>query len=127
MDSEDVTVPDAAAAPEASAKLAAATPGWVVFSILTFTGLGFAFAVFTAIAFLATAAGSSAGLSAYGWALLIFAAIFPLLVLALVYAIARKRSALELFATALAGLGLSGVLWLNVLGHILTSPLMFIP
>lgn len=103
------------------------TSGWIVFGILTVTGLGYAFAVFTAITFLASGASSSSGLSGYGWFVLIFASVFPLLVLGLVYAFGRRRSALELFLISLAGLGVAGVFWVNVLAHVIASPLLFLP
>ncbi len=107
------------AAPAAGNKRA-----WVVFTILALTGLGYAYAIFTAIGFLASAA--QIGLSGYGWFVLIFAAVFPLIVFAFVYAIGRRRQALELLAVSLAGLGLVAVLWLNVLAHVVSSlPLFF--
>ncbi len=119
MDAAKPVVSDAAATPGRGA-----LRGWVVFGILTVTGLGYAYAVFTTISFLTSFAAS--GLSGYGWFVLIFAAVFPLIVLALVYAIARRRSALELFVAALAGLGVTAVFWLNVLAHVITSMHLFL-
>lgn len=120
---------DDSAIPEVSVPDAAAdkgTSGWVVFGILAVTGLGYAFAVFTAITYLVSRASSELGLSGYGWFVLIFASLFPLLVLGLVYALGRRRSALELFVISLAGLGVASVFWVNVLAHAITS-LQFLP
>lgn len=100
-----------------------ATPGWVVFTILALTGLGYAYAVFTAITFLVEQAAG--GLSGYGWFVLLFSVIFPLIVLAVVYAIGRRRGALALLVTSLAGLGVTAVFWLNVLAHYATSLPLF--
>lgn len=97
--------------------------GWLVFTILAITGLGYAFAVFNAIAFLVELA--PLGLSGYGWFVLLFAIVFPLIVLAVVYAIGRRRSGLELLAISLAGLGVTAVFWLNVLAHYVAALPLF--
>lgn len=101
-----------------------AEPRWAA-TILIIAGVFYAYALWNAVAFLVTAAG--AGLSGYGWFVLLFAVVFPLIVMALVYFIARKRSVLEIAVAALAGLGLVAVFWLNVIAHFVVSPGLFTP
>jgi len=109
----------------APARRPAATPGWAVAAILMVTGVFYAYALWNAVAFLITSAG--AGLSGYGWFVLLFAVVFPLVVLAVVYVMGRRRSVLELAVLSLAGLGLVAVFWLNVIAHFIASPGLFTP
>lgn len=103
----------------------APAPRWAILVVLLLTGVFYAYALWNAVAFLITAAG--AGLSLYGWFVLLFAVVLPLGVLAAVYAIARKRSILAVLLTSLAGLGLVAVFWLNVIAHFIASPGLFAP
>lgn len=100
-------------------------PRWAVMTILTVAGVFYAYALWNAVAFLITSAG--AGLSGYGWFVLLFAVFFPLVVLGVVYALTRRRSVLEVAVAALAGLGLVAVFWLNVIAHFIASPTLFTP
>lgn len=112
----DNTVTDAARA---------VAPRWAVMTILTIAGVFYAYALWNAVGFLISSAG--AGLSGYGWFVLLFAVVFPLVVLGVVYVLTRKRSLLEVAVAALAGLGLVAVFWLNVIAHFIASPALFTP
>ncbi|MGM7677952.1 hypothetical protein [Microbacterium sp. A94] len=80
--------------------------------IIGLAGLFYAYGVWNAVAYLAAVAGF--GLNAYGWFVLIFSVLFPILVFAAAYASGRRRSAAELSITLIAGLGLVAVFWMNV-------------
>ncbi|QTV79618.1 bacitracin resistance protein [Microbacterium sp. NIBRBAC000506063] len=98
-------------------------PRWAAVAILGLTGLLYAYALWNAVAFLIE--HSTGGLSLYGWFVLIFAILFPLIAFAIVYAIGNGRGALELFLVAIAGLGVVAVFWLNVVAHFAASPTLF--
>ena len=80
--------------------------------ILGLAGLFYAYAVWNAIAYLVTVA--QYGLNAYGWFVLIFSVLFPVLVFVAGYALGRRRSAFEFAVVLLAGLALVAVFWMNV-------------
>lgn len=80
--------------------------------ILGLAGLFYAYGVWNAIAYLVTVA--QFGLNAYGWFVLILSVLFPVLVFAGAFALARRRSALEFAVVLLAGLALVAVFWMNV-------------
>lgn len=93
------------------------TPTWLLATISGLFGLFYAYAVWNAVAFLIAGATSAAGLNGVGWAFLLFAAAFPLLVFAAGFAIGWRRRSWELALVLLAGLGLVAVFWLNVLAY----------
>ena len=95
------------------------TPAWLVVTILGLSGLFYAYALWNAVAFLVDAA--SIGLSGYGWFVLLFAVVFPLIAFAIVYVIGRGRGPLEMAVVAVAGIGVVAVFWLNVLAHFASS------
>ncbi|MGM7666030.1 hypothetical protein [Microbacterium sp. A93] len=80
--------------------------------IVGLAGLFYAYGVWNAVAYLVTVAGY--GMNAYGWFVLIFSVIFPILVFAAAYALGRRRNAGELSVTMIAGLALVAVFWMNV-------------
>ncbi len=80
--------------------------------IVGFAGLFYAYAVWNAVAYLMTVA--PAGINAYGWFVLIFSVLFPILVFVIAYAMGRRRSIGELAIGLVAGLGLVAVFWMNV-------------
>ena len=84
-------------------------------------GLFYAYGVWNAIAYLVTFA--QGGLNGYGWFVLLFSAVFPILIFAAAFALGRRRSALELSVVLLAGLGLVAVFWINVVALGLVNPL----
>lgn len=92
-------------------------PTWLTVTISVAFGLFYAYAVWNAVAFLITQATSAFGLNGVGWAFLIFAAAFPLIVFAAAFAIGWRRPAWQFALVLLAGLGLVAVFWLNVLAY----------
>jgi hypothetical protein len=80
--------------------------------VLGLAGLFYAYAVWNAIAYLVTVA--QYGLNAYGWFVLIFSVLFPILVFVAAYALGRRRGAFEFALVLLAGLALIAVFWMNV-------------
>lgn len=80
--------------------------------IVGLAGLFYAYAVWNALAYLITVA--PAGINAYGWFVLIFSVLFPILVFVVAYALGRRRPAGELSIAMIAGLALVAVFWMNV-------------
>jgi len=80
--------------------------------IVGLAGLFYAYAVWNAIAYLVTVAQFD--LNAYGWFVLIFSVLFPILAFAAAFVLGRRRSALDLLVVMVAGLGLVAVFWINV-------------
>ena len=80
--------------------------------IVGLAGLFYAYGVWNAVAYLVTVA--QYGLNAYGWFVLIFSVLFPILVFAAAYALGRRRAALDLAVVMVAGLALVAVFWMNV-------------
>lgn len=80
--------------------------------IVGLAGLFYAYAVWNAVAHLVSVA--QYGLNTYGWFVLIFSVLFPILVFAAAFALGRRRGAVELAIVMLAGLGLVAVFWINV-------------
>lgn len=87
--------------------------------IVGLAGLFYAYGVWNAVAYLVTVA--QYGLNAYGWFVLIFSVLFPILVFAAAFGLGRRRSVLELTVVMLAGLGLVAVFWINVVALSATS------
>lgn len=96
-------------------------PTWLVATIAGFFGLFYAYAVWGALDFLVLQAGGTFGLTPLGWFVLLFAVVFPILVFAGAFALGWRRPAWQFALLLLAGLGLSAVLWLNVLAMAATS------
>lgn len=80
--------------------------------ILGLAGLFYAYGVWNAVAYLVTVA--QFGLNAYGWFVLIFSVLFPILVFAAAYGLGRRRTAPEFAIVLVAGLALVAVFWMNV-------------
>ena len=89
-------------------------PTWLTVTISVAFGLFYAYAVWNAVAFLITQATSAFGLNGVGWAFLIFAAAFPLIVFAAAFAIGwRLRPLLPVCrCTSTRGRLRSGWTWL---------------
>lgn len=109
---------------EVSAAAPRKTPAWLMVTILGLSGLFYAYALWNAVAFLVDAA--SVGLSGYGWFVLLFAVIFPVIAFAIVYVIVRGRGPGEMAVVAVAGIGVVAVFWLNVLAHFASSITSFL-
>ncbi|MEW1973556.1 hypothetical protein AB0301_00525 [Microbacterium profundi] len=80
--------------------------------IVGLAGLFYAYAVWNALSYTFTVA--PAGINAYGWFVLIFSVLFPILVFVIVYVLARRRSTGQLAIALIAGLALVAVFWMNV-------------
>ncbi|MGO2519213.1 MAG: hypothetical protein ACTH8F_03755 [Microbacterium sp.] len=80
--------------------------------VVGLAGLFYAYAVWNAVAYLMTVA--PAGINAYGWFVLIFSVLFPILVFVVSYVIGKRRSVGELAMVMVAGLALVAVFWMNV-------------
>lgn len=86
--------------------------GIVKMIIVGLAGLFYAYGVWNAVAYLVTVAHY--GLNAYGWFVLIFSVLFPILVFAAAFGLGRRRTGFELAVVMVAGLGLVAVFWINV-------------
>ena len=108
---------DAAASAPAKGK----TPTWLVATISGLVGLFYAYAVWNAIGNIIETIGfyGEAGMSltALGWAVWLFAALFPLLVWGAAFALAYRRAAHELLLVMVTGLALVAVFWLTVVAY----------
>ena len=80
--------------------------------VIGVAGLFYAYAIWNAVAYLITVA--PAGINTYGWFVLIFSVLFPVLVFVVAYVIGRRRTTGELTIVMLAGLALVAVFWMNV-------------
>lgn len=87
-------------------------PRWPRAIVIGAAGLFYAYAVWNSVAYVVSM--SQLGLNAYGWFVLLFAVVFPMLVFAAAFALTRRRGLLELAVVMLAGLGLVAVFWMNV-------------
>jgi hypothetical protein len=94
-----------------------ALPVWLIATIAGFFGLFYAYAVWNAVAFLVSQASGPLGLNGGGWALLLTAAAFPIIVFALAFATGWKRRAGAFALIMLSGLGIVAVFWMNVLAY----------
>lgn len=102
---------------ESAAPTARGLSTWVVATVAGLFGLFYAYVVWNAATLLAYQASGVLGLNAFGWFVLVFAVAFPIIVFAIAFGIARRRTLLTLVLTFLAGLALVAVLWLNVLAY----------
>lgn len=80
--------------------------------VLGVAGLFYAYGVWNAVSYLVTVA--QYGLNAYGWFVLLFSVLFPILVFVAAFALGRGRSIGEFAVVLIAGLGLVAVFWMNV-------------
>ena len=94
-----------------------ALPVWLIATIAGFFGLFYAYAVWNAVAFLISQATGPLGLNGGGWALLLTAIAFPIIVFALAFAIGWKRRAGAFALIMLSGLGIVAVFWMNVIAY----------
>lgn len=92
-------------------------PTWLAATIAGAFGLFYAYAVWNAVAFLIDQAGGALGLNVWGWIVLGFAVVFPIIVFAGALALGLRRRAGAFALVLLAGLGLVAVFWLNILAY----------
>lgn len=96
-------------------------PSWLPAAVAGLFGLFYAYAVWTAVAFLVAQATGVEGLNGAGWAILLFSVLFPIIVFVAGVVLARRRPVLHLAVILLAGLGLVAVFWLNILTYAITN------
>lgn len=104
----------------AEAQRRVALPTWLISTVAGVFGLGYAYVVWNAVAFLVVQAGGRLGLNGLGWFVMLFAVLFPVVVFAAAFALGRRRRLAAYAALMLAGLALVGVFWLNVLAYAYT-------
>jgi len=102
-----------------------ALPGWLIGVVTGFFGLFFAYAMWTAVAFLLQQAGGDAGLTGYGWFVLLLPVVFPVIVCAAAFILGRRRRILPFVLVELTGLALVAVFWINVFALAVTSAAIY--
>ena len=90
-------------------------PTWAIVTISVIFGLFYAYFVWNAIDFLITQATGTLSLNGYGWFVLLFAVVFPLIAFGIAFAIGWRRVWWEFGLVLLSGLGVVAVFWLDVL------------
>lgn len=113
---------DASGATTPASSSAAATrtsglPTWIVVTIAGGFGLFYAYAVWNAVDFLISQASGPLGLSGAGWALLLTAVVFPIVVFAMAFALGWRRRAGAFALVMLTGLAVVAVFWMNVVAY----------
>ncbi|CAL4859941.1 hypothetical protein [Microbacterium sp. MM2322] len=96
-------------------------PSWLRATVAGIFGLFYAYAVWTAVSFLAAQAGAVEGLNGAGWAILLFSVVFPIIVFVAGVLLGRRRPVLHLAVILVVGLGLTAVFWLNILTYAITN------
>ena len=96
-------------------------PTWAIVTISVIFGLFYAYFVWNAIDFLITQATGTLSLNGYGWFVLVFAALFPLIAFGIAFAIGWRRVWWEFGLVLLSGLGVVAVFWLDVLAYSATN------
>lgn len=92
-------------------------PTGVIVTIAVIFGLFYAYFVWNAVEFLVTQASGVVPLNGYGWFVLVFAALFPLIAFGVAFAIGWRRTWWEFSLVLLAGLGVVAVFWLDILAY----------
>ncbi len=92
-------------------------PTWAIVTISVIFGLFYAYFVWNAVDFLITLASGTLPLNRYGWFVLVFAALFPLIAFGIAFAIGWRRTWWEFSLVLLAGLGVVAVFWLDILAY----------
>lgn len=100
-------------------------PVWAIATIAGFAGLFYAYAVWTALAFFVQQVGGDAGLTGYGWFVLLLPVVFPVIVFAAVFALGWRRRASVFALLLLSGLCLVAVFWLDVFAYASVTPALY--
>ena len=96
-------------------------PTWAIVTISVIFGLFYAYFVWNAVDFLITLASGTLPLNGYGWFVLLFAVVFPLIAFGIAFAIGWRRVWWEFALVLLAGLGVVSVFWLDVIAYSATN------
>jgi hypothetical protein len=103
----------------------AALPVGLIATIAGLFGLFYAWAVWTAVSFLAQQATGVEGLTGYGWFVLLLPVVFPVLVFAGAFALGWRRRVLPFVLVLLTGLAIVAVFWLDVLAYASVSSSLY--
>ncbi|MFJ4045029.1 hypothetical protein ACIPV2_04695 [Microbacterium sp. NPDC089987] len=82
-------------------------------------GLAYAFIIWNATFYLIEMA--QAGISGYGWTVLVMPVIVPMIVFTVALMLTRRRALGVFIVVMLAGLGLSAVFWVDTLSYALRN------
>lgn len=102
-----------------------ALPVWLIVTVAGMFALLYAYAVWTALAFLVQQAGGAAGLTGYGWFVLVLPVVFPLFAFGIAFAIGWKRKILPFALVLLTGLAVVAAFWLNVFAYAAASTSLY--
>lgn len=103
-----------------------ALPVWIIASVSGVFLLLYAFVIWTALGFLIQQASGIAGLTGYGWFVLLLPVIFPIIIFASAFAIGWRRKILPFTLILLTGLTLVAVFWLDILAYAAASPSLYV-
>lgn len=96
-------------------------PTWLIVTLSVLFGLFYAYVVWNAVEFLIAQASGTVPLNAYGWFVLLFAVVFPLLAFGAAFGIGWRRTWWEFSLVLLTGLAVTAVFWLDVIAYSATS------
>jgi hypothetical protein len=102
-----------------------ALPVWAIVLTAGIFGLFFGYAMWTAVAFVIQQAEGDAGLTGYGWFVLLLPVVFPAVVFAGAFALGWRRRILPFALVMLSGLCLVAVFWINVFALAVTSDAIY--
>ena len=91
------------------------TLGWPVLLVSVIAGLLYAYAVWNAVGNLLQSAAF--GLNATGWAVWVFASLFPIVVFILAIAVGARWTVGKYVLLQVVGLGVVAVFWFNVVAY----------
>lgn len=111
---------DAAAERTASGPARRHLPVWALVATAGGFGLFYAYALWSAVAFLVECV--SQGVTGYGWFVLLLPIAFPVIVFAGVFAAGWRQRFLVFAFLLLAGLAIVAVFWFNVVGLVAGAP-----
>lgn len=107
------------------ARRAPVMPVWLIVTVAGVFALLYAYAVWTALDFLLQQAGGTAGLTGYGWFVLLLPVVFPLVAFGVSFAVGWKLPALKFALVLLTGLAVVAAFWLNVFAYAAASSALY--
>jgi hypothetical protein len=96
-------------------------PVWLIVTVSGLFGLLYAYVVWNSVTLLSYQASGTLSLNVLGWFILLFAAVFPVIVFAIAFGVGWRRRLLPFILVMLAGLAVVAVFWLNVLAYAYSS------
>lgn len=94
-----------------------AMPTWLIVTIAGLFGLFYAYFVWNAIDYSVLLSHGERPLNGYGWFVLVFAAVAPVIAFSAAFAIGWRRSWWEFSLVKMTGLALVAVFWLDILAY----------